>query len=70
MQAERQAEMNVAARQLGLPTPLTRDQLLQEIKTTMSSRKKLRSHVSRLETELTALEKVSPLQNVSVFDIR
>ncbi|XP_073994483.1 DOT1 like histone lysine methyltransferase grappa isoform X2 [Rhodnius prolixus] len=53
---ERQAEMAVAARQIGISTPLTQEHLLQEIMATMSHRKKLHSHVSRLESEVSVLQ--------------
>ncbi|KAK9497800.1 hypothetical protein O3M35_003722 [Rhynocoris fuscipes] len=53
---ERQAEMAAAARQVGITTPLTQEHLLQEIFNTMSHRKKLNSHVTRLEAEVNLLQ--------------
>lgn len=67
LHAERQAEINHHARQLGLSMPPTRDQLLKEIMNTMSLKKKLHSQVTQLESDINTLEKQasSPTQNVS-----
>jgi 3-dehydroquinate synthetase len=65
---ERQQQLNAHARQMGLSTPLTQQQLLKEILNTMSQNKKLKSQVNRLESELTTLEKSPPQQNVSYND--
>lgn len=62
---ERQAELTATARHIGVSTPLTQEQLLKEILATMSQRKKLRSHVNRLENELNVLEKGATQTNVS-----
>lgn len=68
LHSDRQVEINASARQAGLSTPPTPDQLLKEIKSTMSHRKKLLSQVTQLETEVTSLEKnFTPTQNVSVL---
>jgi hypothetical protein len=66
--SERQAEMVAAVRQAGLSSGLTQEQLLQEIFATMSQRKKLHSHVSRLESEVSALQqKVAQQPNVNIL---
>lgn len=53
---ERQAEMVAAGHQIGINAPLTKEHLLQEIFATMSHRKKLHSHVNRLESEVSVLQ--------------
>lgn len=66
LHTERQVEINASARLAGLSTPPTHDQLLKEIKSTMSHRKKLHAQVNQLEAEVTSLEKnFTPTQNVS-----
>ncbi|KAL1114853.1 hypothetical protein AAG570_007677 [Ranatra chinensis] len=65
--SERQAEMATAARLAGITAPLTQEHLLQEIFATMSQRKKLHSHVNRLESELSALQQKVSQQPASVL---
>ncbi|KAF6216003.1 hypothetical protein GE061_000340 [Apolygus lucorum] len=63
---ERHTEMITAARSVGITTPLTKEHLLQEIMTTMSQRKKLHSHVNRLESECSALQQKAVLHTSGV----
>lgn len=58
---ERQSEMAIVNRQTSASTPvpsnhLTQEHIMQEIFTTMNQRKKLHSHMSRLESELSNLQ--------------
>ncbi|XP_054277384.1 histone-lysine N-methyltransferase, H3 lysine-79 specific isoform X4 [Macrosteles quadrilineatus] len=60
---ERQQQLNLTGRKMGLPTPLTHEQLLKEISNTMSQNKKLKCQVNKLECEVSALEKMPQQQN-------
>ena len=53
---ERQAEIVAAGHQIGVSSPITKENLLQEIMATMTHRKKLHSHVNRLESEVSVLQ--------------